>query len=74
MVGEIEMHCRACEAQMNNFEATRKYSDGSFVELCNHCFSYIADDVETIPRVDLMSESDNVTAYVDYEDPSYYLE
>lgn len=68
------MHCRACEVELNDFETTRKYSDGSYVELCNRCFSYIADEVETIPRVDLMSEADNIESYTDCADYKDYLE
>lgn len=32
------MHCLACDCLLSDFEATRKYESGEFVDLCNHCF------------------------------------
>lgn len=43
------MRCLGCNRILNNAEATRKYSsNGSFVDLCNHCYSYVADDIAAV--------------------------
>lgn len=49
--------CKACDAIMNSFELTRKYAEScKYVDLCNHCFSTIAEDVVVIERADLQHE------------------
>lgn len=54
------MRCRACNAKLNDKEATRKYASAPtvFIDLCNHCFSTVADDIP-----DLESE-----AVADFDD------
>lgn len=43
------MRCLACDKRLNDSEATRKYaSTGSFVDLCNRCFAYVAEDIPDI--------------------------
>lgn len=55
------MKCRACDCVLSDYEATRRYSSsGAFVDLCNDCFSPIAEDVPTINRGDLQSEHDEI--------------
>ena len=40
------MRCLACNKRLNGKESTRKYSsNGNFVDLCDRCYSYVADDV-----------------------------
>jgi hypothetical protein len=40
------MRCLACDRKLNDREATRKYSSsGTFVDLCNKCFSEVAEDI-----------------------------
>ena len=48
------MHCLACDALLTKVEETsRKYkSNGVFVDLCNDCFSHIADQITTVTRYD----------------------
>ncbi len=49
--------CRACDTRMNEFEMTRKYADsGEFVDLCNHCFSTIRDQVDVLERAEFENE------------------
>jgi len=44
------MRCLACNRMLNDRESVRKYaSTGTFVDLCNRCFSFVAED---IPDVD----------------------
>lgn len=43
------MRCLACNCQLDDHESTRKYaSSGSFVDLCNNCFSEVEEDIPTI--------------------------
>ena len=51
------MRCRACNVVLTDFEATRKYKTGDYVELCNSDFNWIKADVEVIERKDLKDES-----------------
>ena len=38
---EILMRCRACNSELNDWEATRKDDKGEFHDLCSDCFSEI---------------------------------
>lgn len=43
------MRCLACNCQLNDHESTRKFaSSGSFVDLCDRCFSEVAEEIPTI--------------------------
>lgn len=43
------MRCLSCNERLNNREACRKYSSsGTFVDLCDSCFKYVADEVPVI--------------------------
>lgn len=43
------MRCLSCNKILNTQESTRKYSSsGSYVDLCNRCYSYVADDIAAI--------------------------
>lgn len=51
------MRCLACNKALNDFEATRKSAtSGEFVDLCNHCFHNVEQDLETLVREDLRDE------------------
>lgn len=53
------MRCLSCDKNLNDYEATRKYSSGGFIDLCNHCFSFIKDDLEPVrDRPDLMEANE----------------
>lgn len=40
------MRCRACDCNLNDFESTRKSKvTKEYLDLCNHCYSYIKDDL-----------------------------
>lgn len=59
------MRCLACNAELTDYEATRKSSvTKEFVDLCNNCYNSINDDLEVIDNKDLISFQD----YVDFED------
>jgi len=51
------VRCLACNKALNDFEATRKSAtSGEFVDLCNHCFHNVEQDLETVVREDLRNE------------------
>lgn len=65
------MHCKSCDAELTDFEATRKDSNGDFIDLCNHCYGTVAEDIDSDVRMDLMHSSDeDYTDYTDYDDYS----
>lgn len=51
------MRCLACNKNLNDFESTRKSATtGEYVDLCNHCFHNVEQDIESIVREDLRDE------------------
>lgn len=50
--------CRACDKVLNDFEMTRKYPSGEYLDLCNHCYSFIKDEIDVIERADLREYED----------------
>ncbi|MDB4661959.1 hypothetical protein OAE69_04615, partial [Gammaproteobacteria bacterium] len=49
-------------------ESTRKSAEsGEYLDICNDCFFYTEDDIATIDRDDLRSESDTVLESQEYE-------
>jgi hypothetical protein len=58
------MRCKACNAELNSFESTRKSSQtGEFIDLCNTCYSSVRNDVQAIERFDLMNVEDELDDY-----------
>lgn len=49
------MKCLSCNTLLTDFEATRKYTTGAYVDLCNNCFT---NDRPVIERLDLLNEED----------------
>jgi hypothetical protein len=64
------MRCNCCNVVLTPFESTMKrVSDNSYVDMCEKCFSYIADEVKVLTREDLRAEvGTDVANYIDYED------
>jgi len=65
------MRCLSCDKNLTDFEATRKsaFTD-EFIDLCNHCFASVSDDLQTIERADLAHEddySDENDSYLDFD-------
>jgi len=47
------MRCLACNKRLNERESTRKSATtGSYLDLCNHCFSTVAEDIPDIEEGD----------------------
>ena len=54
------MRCQACNKALNDFESTRNsVTTGEYVDLCNHCFHDVENDIETVVREDLRDECDD---------------
>lgn len=53
------MRCLACNKALNDYEATRKSATtGEYLDLCNHCFHNVDQEVNAISRPDLENEED----------------
>ena len=68
------MKCRACDALLSDFEASRKsvettdITEGKkhykreYIDLCNYCFESSDKSGMIIERLDLMEAADEITA------------
>ena len=62
------MRCLSCNKILSDFESTRKSAlTGEYLDMCNHCFSEIAYDVDTIVREDLR-EDETIDEDDDYDE------
>jgi len=61
------MRCKACNTPLNDFEATRKSKDTEeFIDLCNHCYISVSNEINALERFDLMHCDDQ--DLTDFED------
>lgn len=51
------MRCAACNVELNDYEATRKDSNDQYIDLCNHCYSTVGYEGDSV-RLDLVHEAD----------------
>ncbi len=62
------MKCRACDVILTDFESTRKYETGDYIDLCNHCFfSGVNEDILPVEREDLRTDEELKEDYFDAE-------
>ena len=54
------MRCYACNKNLNDFESTRKDSEGNYLDLCNHCYHEIQADLNAEERQDLSEGDDEI--------------
>lgn len=47
------MRCIACDANLNDFDSTRKDLHGKYIDMCSKCYGEIRHDVLSIEREDL---------------------
>ena len=53
------MRCIACDVELTDYEATRRYAvSREFVDLCNNCSAVSLYDVDVIDREDLRTLAD----------------
>ena len=73
--------CLACNKRLSDRESTRRYaSSGTFVDLCNQCFSEVAEEIPDIdgtgvdlpdePEDNGLSTNDGFNPYYNYDDES----
>ena len=67
------MRCICCNVILTPFEATiKKVSDNSFLDMCEKCFEYVADEVKVLTREDLREEvGTDVANYIDTDKVNY---
>lgn len=69
------MRCTCCDRLLNNFESTRKSkSTGEYLDMCNTCYTTIADDLAVVNRTDLEPNDIPDDEYIIAEDESNYLD
>lgn len=62
------MKCRACDVILTDFEATRKYETGEFIDLCDYCFySGVEEDIIPVEREDLRTDQNLEEDHFDAE-------
>lgn len=67
------MRCLSCDKNLTDFEATRKsVFSGEFIDLCNHCFASVSDDLQTIDRPDLLH--DEVDDFEEFGTDEFYVD
>ena len=54
------MKCQCCDRLLSNYESTRKFASGTYIDMCNKCLDTIADDVSVI--------DDETMEYNEYDD------
>jgi hypothetical protein len=58
------MRCYCCNAELSDFEATRKsVVSGDYLDICNECFYTISDDIDVFERDDLKHNEDDKDAH-----------
>ena len=67
------MKCTACNEILNDFEQSRRYDDGTTVDLCNVCYSFVKDDVNASANMALMSDADDID-YHEAEELRYIVD
>lgn len=50
------MRCLACNEELTDQEATRKFPSGEFIDLCDPCIAPIRDQIIIIESMDAESE------------------
>lgn len=53
------MRCKACDTLLSDYEASRKsLITNEYLDLCNHCYSFIQNEVIAFGNPELVSECD----------------
>ncbi len=65
------MRCLSCDCNLNDYESTRKYTNGTFIDLCNGCYRHVRDSLYnvTVDRADLLGTED--IANIDTQGDNY---
>jgi hypothetical protein len=52
------MRCISCDCELTDYESTRKYESGEYLDLCGGCSKCMDEEIGTINRMDLLSIGD----------------
>ena len=52
------MRCISCDEELNDYESTRRYENGEYLDMCNDCYHVISSDVVAVGRIDLLTVND----------------
>lgn len=53
------MRCKACDKLLSDYESTRKSAQtNEFLDLCNHCYTHVKEEIMTLENQELLSISD----------------
>jgi hypothetical protein len=52
------MRCVSCDCELTDYESTRRYESGDFLDLCNGCCKDMDEEIPTINRMDLLTIGD----------------
>ena len=65
------VRCLSCNVELTDFESTRKSAEtNEFIDLCNHCYTFVKDEVKAVERMDLMHEDDDDLFQADFRPDS----
>ena len=52
------MRCVSCDCELTDYESTRKYEEGEYLDLCNDCSRGMDEEIATVNRMDLLTIGD----------------
>ena len=53
------MRCLSCDCALSDYESTRKYPSGGYIDLCNNCYSAVRESLlYSVDRPDLLGIED----------------
>lgn len=60
------MRCLSCNAELSDYEASRKALSGFYLDLCNACYRVVKDEIPAFGNASLQSECDEDTTLFDF--------
>lgn len=52
------MRCVSCDCELTDYESTRRYESGGYLDLCTDCCHDMGEEIPTINRIDLLTIGD----------------
>jgi hypothetical protein len=62
------MRCLACNVELSDYESTRKDLHGDYIDMCNHCYGTIKDELLSTDREDLLTKESVSDSELDYSE------
>lgn len=54
----VVMRCVSCDCELTDYESTRRYESGDYLDLCTDCCHDMGEEIPTINRADLLTIGD----------------